>query len=118
MRRLLLATALLVTGVGVAPAHATGGHGHGDVRFATYNLSLNRPAAGMLREHLANPDVDDVFRRQAKNVAEVIQRSRPDVLLVNEFDVDPEAARRSASARGSCRGTAWRPSPGRRSRTR
>jgi hypothetical protein len=94
MRRLLLATALLVTGVGVAPAQATGGgHGHDDVRFATYNLSLNRPAAGMLREHLANPDVDDVFRRQAKNVAEVIQRSRPDVVLVNEFDFDPEAAR-------------------------
>jgi hypothetical protein len=93
MRRLLLATALLVTGIGVSPAHATGGHGHGDVRFATYNLSLNRPAAGMLREHLANPDVDDVYRRQAKNVAEVIQRSRPDVVLVNEFDFDPEAAR-------------------------
>ena len=48
-----------------------------DVRFATYNLSLNRPAQGMLRDHLANPDVDDVFRRQAKNVAEAIQRVQP-----------------------------------------
>ena len=47
----------------------------------------------MLREHLANPDVDDVYRRQAKNVAEVIQRARPDVVLINEFDYDPEAAR-------------------------
>jgi hypothetical protein len=96
MRRLLLATLLLVTGAGVAPAQATatGGHGHdGDVRFATYNLSLNRPAAGMLREQLAVPDVDDVYRRQAKNVAEVIQRAHPDVVLVNEFDFDPEAAR-------------------------
>ena len=94
MRRLLLATLLLATGAGVSPAHATGGHGgHGDVRFATYNLSLNRPAAGMLREQLAAPDVDDVYRRQAKNVAEVIQRAHPDVVLINEFDFDPEAAR-------------------------
>jgi hypothetical protein len=64
-----------------------------DVRFATYNLSLNRPAQGMLRDHLSNPGVDDVFRRQAWNVAEVIQRNAPDVVLINEFDFDPEAAR-------------------------
>ena len=58
----------------------------GDVRFATFNASLNRPAAGLLATQLANPDVDDQYRRQAKNVAEVIQRVRADVLLVNEFD--------------------------------
>jgi hypothetical protein len=32
-----------------------------------------------------------VFRRQAHNVAEVIQRVRPDVLLINEFDFAPAA---------------------------
>lgn len=67
--------------------------GDTDVRFATYNLSLNRSAQGTLQNHLSNPDVDDVFRRQARNVAEVIQRVQPDVLLVNEFDFDSEAAR-------------------------
>ncbi|MBU2669014.1 endonuclease/exonuclease/phosphatase family protein [Actinoplanes bogorensis] len=91
MRRLLtaaaLASALLLTPAAAAQAHDR------PVRFATYNLSLNRPAEGLLREHLANPDVDDVFRRQAHNVAEVIQRARPDVVLLNEFDYDPEAAR-------------------------
>jgi hypothetical protein len=94
MRRLLLVALLTVTvaGAGVSPARATAG-GHRDVRFATYNLSLNRPVAGMLREQLAAPDVDDVYRRQARNVAEVIQRAHPDVVLVNEFDFDPEAAR-------------------------
>ncbi|MGI9112714.1 MAG: endonuclease/exonuclease/phosphatase family protein [Gaiellaceae bacterium] len=56
------------------------------VRFATFNASLNRPAAGLLTTHLANANVDDQFRRQAKNVAEVIQRVAPDVLLINEFD--------------------------------
>ncbi|HTE60034.1 MAG TPA: endonuclease/exonuclease/phosphatase family protein [Solirubrobacteraceae bacterium] len=63
-----------------------------DVRFATFNASLNRPAAGNLVDHLSHPEVDDVFRRQARNVAEVIQRARPDVLLINEFDFDPAAA--------------------------
>jgi 3-phytase len=65
-----------------------------DVRFATFNASLNRPfntlnppsGVGLLTQHLSNPNVDDQFRRQAKNVAEVIQRVRPDVLLINEFD--------------------------------
>jgi hypothetical protein len=62
-----------------------------DVRFATFNASLNRAAAGDLVAQLSHPEVDDVFRRQARNVAEVIQRARPDVLLINEFDFDPAA---------------------------
>jgi 3-phytase len=95
MRRLLATAALCAVAItsvtiSASPANAATG---ADVRFATYNLSLNRPAQGMLREHLASPGVDDVYRRQAKNVAEVIQRAGPDVVLVNEFDYDPEAAR-------------------------
>jgi hypothetical protein len=94
MRRVLLTAALTAALLGVAPAASAGGGGHHrDVRFATFNASLNRPAQGLLREHLSAPDVDDVYRRQAKNVAEVIQRVAPDVVLVNEFDHDPEAAR-------------------------
>src|SRR5262245_23768088 len=97
MRRLLTTATLCAALLGATPAaQATGGsHGphHRDVRFATFNASLNRPSQGLLREHLASPDVDDVYRRQAKNVAEVIQRAAPDVVLVNEFDYDPEAAR-------------------------
>ena len=37
-----------------------------DVRFATFNASLNRPTEGLLTTHLSNPAVDDQFRRQAK----------------------------------------------------
>ena len=85
-----LAAVLLVT----TPATAASAHGRDhDLRVATFNLSLNRPAEGLLREHLANPGVDDVYRRQARNVAEVIQRAGPDIVLLNEFDYDPEAAR-------------------------
>jgi hypothetical protein len=59
-----------------------------DVRFATFNASLNRAAAGMLRADLSTTE-----NAQAGAVAEIIQRTRPDVLLINEFDYDPEAAR-------------------------
>src|ERR671921_1417754 len=91
MKRLPMAAVLCAALIGASPANAAGRNG--DVRFATYNLSLNRPAEGLLREHLTNPGVDDVYRRQAHNVAEVIQRVHPDVVLINEFDYDPEAAR-------------------------
>jgi 3-phytase len=63
----------------------------GSVRFATFNASLNRTEAGGLVRHLSSRD-----NTQARNVAEVVQRVRPDVLLINEFDFDPDggAARR------------------------
>lgn len=64
-------------------AQAAAGHGGHTVRFATFNASLNRPTQGELAADLATPD-----DAQANNVAEIIQRARPDVLLVNEFDYD------------------------------
>jgi hypothetical protein len=46
MRRILIAAAALLLLAPAAEAHRSG-----DVRFATYNLSLNRPAAGDLVNH-------------------------------------------------------------------
>jgi hypothetical protein len=57
-----------------------------DARFATFNASLNRRAPGELLDDLRNPGRDSVRLRQARNVAEVIQRVAPDVVLINEFD--------------------------------
>ncbi|AFR08720.1 endonuclease/exonuclease/phosphatase family protein [Nocardiopsis alba] len=57
--------------------------GEREVRFATFNTALERPEEGMLAEELATPDSE-----QARNIAEIIQHVRPDVLLVNEFDHD------------------------------
>ena len=57
-----------------------------DVRFSTFNASLNRNFAGQLRSDLSTPN-----NAQAATVAEIIQRVRPDVLLINEFDFDPQA---------------------------
>jgi hypothetical protein len=56
-----------------------------EVRFSTYNASLNRNVAGELIADLTGPN-----EAQAAEVAEVIQRVRPDVLLINEFDFDPD----------------------------
>ena len=53
------------------------------IRFATFNASLNRNSAGQLVTDLSSPT-----NAQARNVAEIVQRVRPDVLLINEFDYD------------------------------
>ncbi|MFY9468542.1 MAG: endonuclease/exonuclease/phosphatase family protein [Solirubrobacterales bacterium] len=57
-----------------------------DIRFATFNASLNRGSAGQLVSDLSTP-----ANAQARAVAEIIQRSRPDVILINEFDYAPAA---------------------------
>jgi hypothetical protein len=88
MRRLLVAA---VAATALASTSASAATPNADVRFATFNASLNRASAGQLVSHLSAPGVDDVFRRQIRNVAEVVQRVRPDVLLINEFDYDPDA---------------------------
>lgn len=54
------------------------------VRFATFNLALNRPQAGDLVAELESESGSD----QARQLAEIIQRIRPDVLLLNEIDGD------------------------------
>ncbi len=59
----------------------TPSHSGTGVRFATFNASLNRNSAGQLIRDLSTPN-----DTQAKTVAEIIQRTNPDVLLINEFD--------------------------------
>ena len=91
-----LAATGLLTSTLATPATAGGGHGGrhddhhgshhghpkpGEVRFATFNASLNRANAGDLVRDLSTPG-----NAQAAAVAETIQRTDPDVLLVNEFD--------------------------------
>ena len=87
--RLALAAvaALAVTGLTAPALSAPAGAGPGqharpsEVRFASFNASLNRSAAGQLVADLSTPG-----NAQAAAVAETIQRTNPDVVLVNEFD--------------------------------
>jgi endonuclease/exonuclease/phosphatase family metal-dependent hydrolase len=60
------------------------------VRVATFNASLYRDANGKLLK-----DLQAGKHPAIRKVAEIIQRVRPDVLLLNEFDYDPsgEAAK-------------------------
>ena len=55
------------------------------IRVATYNAYLNRSEQGELIKNLATPD-----NLQARKVAEIIQRTAPDVLLLSEFDYDDQ----------------------------
>jgi hypothetical protein len=64
-------------------AKAAGFGGTDSVRFATFNASLNRNLEGQLIADLSTPR-----NAQARTIAEIIQRTRPDVLLINEFDFD------------------------------
>ena len=76
---------LTIAGISVAmaplAASAEPAGGLAELRIATYNASLNRATAGELVDDLSTPD--DV---QAQAIAEVIQRTDPDIVLLNEFD--------------------------------
>ncbi|RRD47997.1 endonuclease/exonuclease/phosphatase family protein [Tessaracoccus sp. OH4464_COT-324] len=76
------ATAALLAGAGVSSADADDDQ---TVRIATFNASLNRNAAGELLRQL-----NDGTNEQARNAAETIQRARPDIVLINEFDYEPD----------------------------
>jgi hypothetical protein len=54
-------------------------------RFATFNVALNRKTEGALAKELASGQSEP-----AAQLAEIIQRVRPDILLLNEFDYDAE----------------------------
>ena len=56
------------------------------VRFATYNTSLYSDEDGGLAKRLQAGD------EAARKIAAVLQRVRPDVVLLNEFDYDPAGA--------------------------
>lgn len=92
-RRRLIRNLSILTAAGVAvslapvAAAAAPSDDPGELRIATYNASLNRAAAGELVDDLSTPD--DV---QAQAVAEVIQRTDPDIVLLNEFDYVPDNA--------------------------
>lgn len=85
-RRAVTVAALVACVLPLLAAPAVAAPPEADLRIATFNASLNRAAAGELAADLSTPDDP-----QAREVAEVIQNVRPDVLLVNEFDFDPAA---------------------------
>jgi hypothetical protein len=88
---LVCLSAILVT---MTPGGALGARPE-TVKFATFNASLNRFSAGQLIADLSAPG-----NAQADAVAEIIQRTRPDVLLINEFDFDDQGPGGTSLAAG------------------
>ncbi|MDH3681323.1 MAG: endonuclease/exonuclease/phosphatase family protein [Acidimicrobiia bacterium] len=85
-RLLIIMMAVALFAAALAPAAAAGNGGGGappEVRFATFNASLNRFNAGDLATELSAPG-----SAQPNTIAEIIQRTRPEILLINEFDFD------------------------------
>ena len=82
---IVLTALFAAVGIVVFSGHAVAGDGAGpaQIRFATFNASLNRISAGALAAELSVPGSP-----QPDTIAEIIQRVRPDVLLINEFDYD------------------------------
>jgi len=64
------------------------------IRIATFNVSMEATNYMTYDEIAANPERGSIVQEylasgehpQMKNVAEIIQRTRPDILLLNEFD--------------------------------
>jgi endonuclease I len=54
-------------------------------KIAAYNISHYRTTAGMLIT-----DLSTLSNTQSQNIARVIQRNNPDILLLNEFDYDED----------------------------
>lgn len=81
----LIGAAAVTAFAGPAAAAPPAGAGTTELRVATYNLSLNRNAPGQLVT-----DLSTGTNAQAKTVAEVIQRTDPDIVLLNEFDYVPD----------------------------
>ncbi len=82
--RLLLAALLATTAAARAQEGGPPPPATGSVRVATFNTSLSRQGAGLAWKAIAEG------RDQAQAVARIIRAVRPDVLLVQELDRDPE----------------------------
>lgn len=87
MRSLLsIAAMYMLVGCAVAPvaeSEVKTSESTQTVRFATFNVYLNRREEGGLLSDMRTGD-----NAQAQKVAEIIQRTAPDILLLNEFDHD------------------------------
>jgi len=88
----LFATLAMLPACATDPARASAAGAA--LRVATYNTSLYSDEAGGLVRRLEAGDP------AARNVAAVLQRVRPDLVLLNEFDYDPEGRAADLFQRG------------------
>jgi len=75
LRLIVVFVALLLTSPGLSA---------GTLRVATFNIAMGLEEAGLMARALQSGE-----DTRLKQVAEVLQRTRPDIVLLNEFDYDP-----------------------------
>ena len=69
------------------------------IRFATFNASLNRAAAGVLEAQLVAATSDPpVVDPQLATILQIVANNEPDVLLINEFDTGVDGDRDGVTA--------------------
>jgi len=64
---------------------SAGNSAENELRIATFNIAMGLPEEGQMGRNLANGE--DSRLRQ---VAEILQRVRPDIIVLNEFDYAPD----------------------------
>lgn len=83
----LLAAPLLALAVN---ALATEENSVTTIRVATFNTSLNRKTPAGLMDDLRHGTLTSKPNTQIANIAKIIRRVQPDIILLNEFDYDPK----------------------------
>ena len=64
---------------------STGNTASNDLRIATFNIAMGLQEEGQLGQNLATGQ-----ELRLQQVAEILQRVRPDIVVLNEFDYDPD----------------------------
>ena len=85
--RLRVVFCLIVVACGCRAFESSGGEMAAEIRVATFNVSCYRTAPGVLQKELAGGELAAACAH-----AEILQRIRPDIVLLNEFDYDSEFA--------------------------
>jgi len=65
--------------------YSTASTASNDLRIATFNIAMGLQEEGQLGQNLSNGQ-----ELRLQQVAEILQRVRPDIVVLNEFDYDPD----------------------------
>jgi endonuclease/exonuclease/phosphatase family metal-dependent hydrolase len=65
--------------------YSTASTASNDLRIATFNIAMGLQKEGQLGQNLSNGQ-----EPRLRQVAEILQRVRPDIVVLNEFDYDPD----------------------------
>ena len=99
MRRARLLSTAIVAATIIGPtATAADAKPPQPIRFATFNASLNRNAAGLLHTQLTSATSGGPVDPQLATILQIVEINDPDVLLINEFDTGDDGDMQGVTA--------------------